>query len=70
MGERHFRIALAGGTGVVMSTFATRAELEYQLRMGDVSLLISSARSSSGIWRRNWRPVPGHWRRGRRNTLR
>jgi fatty-acyl-CoA synthase len=35
-----FGIALAGGTGVVMSTFATRAELEYQLRMGDVSLLI------------------------------
>ena len=35
-----FGIALAGGTGVVMSTFATPAELEYQLRMGDVSLLI------------------------------
>jgi acyl-CoA synthetase (AMP-forming)/AMP-acid ligase II len=35
-----FGIALAGGTAVVMSTFATQAELEYQLRMGDVSLLI------------------------------
>ena len=35
-----FGIALAGGVGVVMSTFATPAELEYQLRMGDVSLLI------------------------------
>src|SRR5260370_31456290 len=35
-----FGIALAGGTGVVMSTFATRAELEYQLRVGDVSVLI------------------------------
>lgn len=35
-----FGIALAGGTAVVMSTFATPAELEYQLRMGDVSLLI------------------------------
>ncbi|HTV96052.1 MAG TPA: class I adenylate-forming enzyme family protein [Steroidobacteraceae bacterium] len=35
-----FGIALAGGTVVVMSTFATPAELEYQLRMGDVSLLI------------------------------
>ncbi len=35
-----FGIALAGGTVVVMSTFATQAELEYQLRMGDVSLLI------------------------------
>ena len=35
-----FGIALAGATCVVMSTFATQAELEYQLRMGDVSLLI------------------------------
>ena len=35
-----FGIALAGGTVVVMSMFATQAELEYQLRMGDVSLLI------------------------------
>jgi fatty-acyl-CoA synthase len=35
-----FGIALAGGTAVVMSTFATPAELEYQLRVGDVSLLI------------------------------
>jgi acyl-CoA synthetase (AMP-forming)/AMP-acid ligase II len=35
-----FGIALAGGTAVVMSTFATPAELDYQLRVGDVSLLI------------------------------
>jgi fatty-acyl-CoA synthase len=35
-----FGIALAGGTCVAMSTFAKGAELEYQLRMGDVSLLI------------------------------
>ena len=35
-----FGIALAGGTGVVMSTFATPAEIEYQLRIGDVALLI------------------------------
>lgn len=35
-----FGIALSGGTAVVMSTFATPAELEYQLRVGDVSLLI------------------------------
>jgi acyl-CoA synthetase (AMP-forming)/AMP-acid ligase II len=35
-----FGIALAGGTCVAMSTFAKSAELEYQLRIGDVSLLI------------------------------
>jgi len=35
-----FGIALAGGTAVVMNTFATAAEIEYQLRIGDVSLLI------------------------------
>jgi fatty-acyl-CoA synthase len=35
-----FGIALAGGTAVVMSTFATPAELEYQLRVGDVSLFM------------------------------
>jgi fatty-acyl-CoA synthase len=35
-----FGIALAGGTCVALSTFAKGAELEYQLRIGDVSLLI------------------------------
>ena len=35
-----FGIALAGGTCVALSTFAKSAELEYQLRVGDVSLLI------------------------------
>jgi fatty-acyl-CoA synthase len=35
-----FGIAMAGGTCVALSTFAKGAELEYQLRMGDVSLLI------------------------------
>lgn len=35
-----FGIALAGGTCVAMSTFASRDEFEYQLRIGDVSLLI------------------------------
>jgi acyl-CoA synthetase (AMP-forming)/AMP-acid ligase II len=35
-----FGIALAGGTCVAMSTFAKGAELEYQLRVGDVSLLL------------------------------
>lgn len=35
-----FGIALAGGTAVSMSTFATAAELDYQLRIGDVSILI------------------------------
>lgn len=35
-----FGIALAGGTCVSLSTFAKSAELEYQLRIGDVSLLI------------------------------
>lgn len=35
-----FGIALAGGTCVVMSTFAKGSELEDQLRIGDVSLLI------------------------------
>ncbi|HKU40160.1 MAG TPA: class I adenylate-forming enzyme family protein [Polyangiales bacterium] len=35
-----FGIALAGGTCVAFSTFAKAAELEYQLRIGDVSLLI------------------------------
>jgi fatty-acyl-CoA synthase len=35
-----FGIALAGGTCVALSTFAKAAELEYQLRIGDVSLLI------------------------------
>lgn len=35
-----FGIALAGGTCVALSTFATASELEYQLRAGDVSLLI------------------------------
>src|SRR6195952_3581190 len=35
-----FGIALAGGTCVAMSTFSKSSELEYQLRVGDVSLLI------------------------------
>ncbi|HMJ51324.1 MAG TPA: class I adenylate-forming enzyme family protein [Polyangiaceae bacterium] len=35
-----FGIALAGGTCVALSTFAKGAELEYLLRLGDVSLLI------------------------------
>jgi fatty-acyl-CoA synthase len=35
-----FGVALAGGTCVALSTFAKPAELEYQLRLGDVSLLI------------------------------
>jgi len=35
-----FGIALAGATCVALSTFATPAELEYQLRVADVSLLI------------------------------
>jgi fatty-acyl-CoA synthase len=35
-----FGIAIAGGTCVALSTFAKGSELEYQLRMGDVSLLI------------------------------
>jgi fatty-acyl-CoA synthase len=35
-----FGIALAGGTCVALSTFAKSAELEYQLRVGDVSRLI------------------------------
>ena len=35
-----FGIALAGGTCVALSTFSKGAELEYQLRVGDVSLLI------------------------------
>jgi len=35
-----FGIALAGGTCVALSTFAKGAELEYQLRVADVSLLI------------------------------
>jgi fatty-acyl-CoA synthase len=35
-----FGIALAGGTCVAVSTFAKGAELEYQLRSGDVALLI------------------------------
>lgn len=35
-----FGIAMAGGTCVALSTFAKSAELEYQLRIGDVSLLI------------------------------
>lgn len=35
-----FGVALAGGTCVAMSTFAKSSELEYQLRVGDVSLLI------------------------------
>ena len=35
-----FGIALAGATCVALSTFASPAELEYQLRVGDVSFLI------------------------------
>jgi acyl-CoA synthetase (AMP-forming)/AMP-acid ligase II len=35
-----FGVALAGGTCVALSTFAKAAELEHQLRVGDVSLLI------------------------------
>jgi acyl-CoA synthetase (AMP-forming)/AMP-acid ligase II len=35
-----FGIALAGGTCVTLPTFAKAAEFEYQLRVGDVSLLI------------------------------
>lgn len=35
-----FGIALSGGTCVLMSTFSKRVELEYQLRVADVSLLI------------------------------
>jgi acyl-CoA synthetase (AMP-forming)/AMP-acid ligase II len=35
-----FGITMAGGTCVALSTFAKGAELEYQLRIGDVSLLI------------------------------
>ena len=35
-----FGIALAGGTCVALSTFTTLAELEYQLRLADVSVLI------------------------------
>ncbi len=35
-----FGVALAGGTCVALSTFATRPELEHQLRIGDVALLI------------------------------
>ena len=35
-----FGVALAGGTCVALSTFAKAAELEYQLRIGDVSLLM------------------------------
>jgi acyl-CoA synthetase (AMP-forming)/AMP-acid ligase II len=35
-----FGIALAGGTCVAMSTFSKGPELEYQLRVGDVSILI------------------------------
>jgi fatty-acyl-CoA synthase len=35
-----FGVALAGGTCVALSTFATAPELEYQLRIADVSLLI------------------------------
>src|ERR1700712_646098 len=35
-----FGITLAGGTCVALSTFAKPAELEYQLRVGDVSLLM------------------------------
>jgi fatty-acyl-CoA synthase len=35
-----FGIALSGGTCVALSTFTKGAELEYQLRVGDVSLLI------------------------------
>ena len=35
-----FGVALAGGTCVALSTFATSRELEHQLRISDVSLLI------------------------------
>ena len=35
-----FGVALAGGTCVAMSTFASREEFEYQLRVGDVAFLI------------------------------
>ena len=35
-----FGVALAGGTCVALSTFATSNELEHQLRIADVSLLI------------------------------
>jgi fatty-acyl-CoA synthase len=35
-----FGVTLAGGTCVSMSTFASRDEFEYQLRIGDVSILI------------------------------
>jgi fatty-acyl-CoA synthase len=35
-----FGVALAGGTCVAMSTFASREEFEYQLRVGDVSILL------------------------------
>lgn len=35
-----FGVVLAGGTCVAMSTFASRDEFEYQLRIGDVSILI------------------------------
>jgi acyl-CoA synthetase (AMP-forming)/AMP-acid ligase II len=35
-----FGVVLAGGTCVAMSTFAKAAELEYQLRVGDVAFLI------------------------------
>ncbi len=35
-----FGVALAGGVGVALSTFAKAAELEYMLRVSDVSLLI------------------------------
>ncbi|WP_348671899.1 class I adenylate-forming enzyme family protein [uncultured Abyssibacter sp.] len=34
-----YGIALAGGTCVALSTFAKRDELEYMLRVGDISLL-------------------------------
>lgn len=35
-----FGVALAGGTCVALSTFAKGAELEYQLRLGDLSVLL------------------------------
>jgi fatty-acyl-CoA synthase len=35
-----FGVALAGGTCVCLSTFAKSAELEYQLRVGDVSIVL------------------------------
>ena len=35
-----FGVSLAGGTGVLLSSFAKGAELEYLLRVADVSLLI------------------------------